>query len=80
MLAPEDEKFWLCFLHPSLPFRIGRDVGPVIVKEIALNLRLPRLIKKVEFVGPQIGVIAFHVRIVADVAGSRGRERKEIRA
>jgi len=36
--APDDEKLRLRLLHPRLPFRISIDVGPIILKEVSLNV------------------------------------------
>ena len=71
VFAPNDEKPRLLVSHPSLPLRVSVDVRAVVVEEIALNVGLARLIEKVEFIGPEIRVIAFHVGIVADMARSR---------
>src|SRR5438552_869407 len=68
--APDDKKLRLRLLHPCLPLRIGGDVGPVIVEEVTLNLRLLRLIEKIKFVSPKIGVISLGVRIVSDMTRS----------
>jgi hypothetical protein len=58
----------LVLAHPRLPFRIGVDIGAIVVEQIALNLGLARLIQKIEFVRPQIRVMAFDVRIVSGMA------------
>src|SRR5689334_594754 len=68
VLAPDDKKLRLRLLHPCLPFRIGLDVRPVIVEQVALNLCLPRLIEKIKLVCPKIRVISLGVRIVPDMA------------
>ena len=34
----DDENLRLRLLHPRLPFRISIDVGPMILKEVALNV------------------------------------------
>src|SRR4029453_11060636 len=68
VFAPDDEKLWLRLLHPGLPLRIGIDVRPVIVEEVALNLCLPGLVEKTKFVGPQIRIVLFDIRIVAEMA------------
>ena len=71
VFAPNDEKPRLLVSHPSLPLRVSVDVRAVVVEEIALNVGLARLIEKVEFIGPEIRVIAFHVGIVSDMARPR---------
>src|SRR6476659_4820601 len=74
VLAPDDQKPGLVLLHPGLPPGISVDVGAVIVEEIALDLCLPRLSEESVFIGPEIGIVALHVGIVADVAGSGCRQ------
>ena len=64
VLPPDHEQARLLLAHPRLPSRVGFHVGPIVVKKIALNVGLPRLVEKSELVGPQIGVIAIHVRVV----------------
>src|SRR5882724_2680614 len=76
--APKDEKARLLLAHPSLPLGVGVDVCAVVVKEVALNVGLAGLIEKGKFIGPEIRVIAFHVRIVSDMARPRRRQRQEI--
>src|SRR5439155_325877 len=51
--------------------RVSVNVRAVVVEEIALNVGLASLIEKVEFIGPEIRVIAFHVGIVSDMARPR---------
>src|ERR1043166_7884775 len=68
VFAPNDEKLRLCLSHPSLPLRIGVDVRSVIVEQIALNLCLPGLVDKIKFIGPQIRIVLFDIRIVANMA------------
>src|SRR5882762_4202276 len=65
--APEDEKPRLVFAHPGLPLGIRVYVCAVVVEEIALNVGLAGLAEKGEFIGPQIRVIAFDVRIAPDM-------------
>jgi hypothetical protein len=76
--TPDHQQVRLLLAHPCLPFRVGIDVGAVVVEEIALNLSLAGLINKMKFVGPEIGVMAFYVGIVPRVAGLRGCKRQEI--
>ena len=78
MFAPDDKQSGLLFLQPCLPLGIVRNVGPIIVEEIALNLRLPRSIQEPVFIDPEIGVVEFHPGIVTDMASFRGIERKQI--
>src|SRR5579871_6932010 len=68
VLSPKHEKSRLSFLHPRLPFGVRVDVSAIVVKQVALDLRLTRTIEKCILIGPEIGVIKFHIRIVADVA------------
>ena len=71
VFAPNDEKPRLFVSHQNLPLRLSVGVRAVVVEEIALNVGLARLIEKVEFIGPEIRVIAFHVGIVSDMARPR---------
>ena len=61
-------------------FRIGIDVGSIVVGKVGLDVRLPGLDSEGVFVGPQIGVVAARVRIASDMAVARGSERQEIRS
>jgi hypothetical protein len=45
-----------------------------------LNIRLPRLAQKRQFVGPKIGIVGFRVWITARMAGAGRRQREEIGA
>src|SRR5260370_38995225 len=65
-------------MHASLAPGIVFEVGAVVVKEVALNLDLTGLIEKSKFICPQIGVIAFHVRIASDMARPRRLQRQEV--
>src|SRR6266481_3998338 len=78
IFAPNHQQARLLLAHPCLPFGICLDVGAVVVKQVALNVGLAGLVEKCEFIGPEIRVIAIHVRIVPDMARPRSRERKEI--
>src|SRR5579862_8339664 len=80
ILPPDDQEAGLILAHPGLPLGIVVDVGAVVVEEVALNFGLAGLVEKIIFVGPEIGVVAFEVGIVADVARAGGRERKQIGA
>ena len=80
VLAPDDEKLRLCLLHPRLPLRIGVDVRPVIVEEIALNLRLPRRVQECVFVRPKVRIVERNVRIVPDMTRLCRLQRKQISA
>ena len=45
-----------------------------------MNIRLAGLIEKGKFIGPEIGVVAFHIGVVSDVTRPRGRQRQKIGA
>jgi len=64
VFAPDHQQARLLLPHPCLPFRVRFDIGSIIVKEIALNLRLARLIEKIELISPEIRVIAFDVWVI----------------
>src|ERR1700689_3233665 len=72
ILAPDHQQTWLLLAHPSVPLGVSVHVGAVVVEEVALNVALAGLIEKIIFVGPEIGVMAFDVGIVADVTRARG--------
>src|SRR4029077_11893963 len=78
VLTPNHEETRLSFLHPCLPFRVSVHVRSIVVEQIALNLRLSRLIQEVKLVPPQIRIIALHIRIVPDMARPRRLQRQEI--
>src|SRR5438874_2517088 len=78
ILAPDNQQARLLLAHPRLPLGIGIDIGAIIVEQIALNLRLPRLIQKSELVRPQIRIVAIDVRIVSDMACPRRLPRYKI--
>src|ERR1700733_1111302 len=78
ILTPDHQQAWLLLAHPGLPCGISVDVGAIVVKQVALNVGLPRLTEKGRFIGPEIRVIAFHVGIVPDMARPRGWQRQEI--
>src|SRR5258708_30761790 len=75
VLAPEDQKPRLLLAHPSLPLGICFDVRAVVVEKVALNFGLAGLGEKGKLIGPEIGVIAFHVGIAPYVARPRRRQR-----
>ena len=71
VFAPDDEKLRLPLLHPRLPFWIRVDVRPVIVEEVALNLRLPRRVQECVFISPKIRIVELNVRSVSDMTRLR---------
>src|SRR4051794_40753444 len=71
ILAPDNQQTRLLLAHPRLPLRIGVHISAIIVEQIALNLRLPRLIQKSKLVRPQIRIVAVDVWIVSDMARPR---------
>src|SRR4030088_2284790 len=79
-LTPDHQKSWLPLTHPRLPLRVRVNVGAVVIKEVALNLRLDGLAQKGKFIRPEIRIIAPHGRIAPDMACPRRRQRQEIRA
>src|SRR6266446_2271439 len=80
VFAPDYEQSRLSLTHPRLPPWIRLDGRAVIVEEVALNVRLHGLTEKSEFVGPEIGVVPFHVGIIPDMASARRCQRQKIRA
>ncbi len=61
--SPKSPAGAAAFAHPCLPLWIRVYISSVIVEQIALNLRLSWLTQKGKFIGPEIRIIAFHVRI-----------------
>ena len=43
VLAPDHEGRRLVFAEPGLPFRVGRDVGPIVVEQVPLESRADRV-------------------------------------
>ena len=76
ILAPDHQQARLLLVYAGLPPGIVVDVGAVVVEEVALNLDLAGLIEKSKFIGPQIGVIAFHGGIASDMARPRRLQRQ----
>src|ERR1700688_898193 len=75
VLTPDDQQARLFLAHPGLPLGVAVDVGAVVVEKVALNLGLSGLVEKEKFIGPEIRIIAFHVGIVSDMAGTRRSQR-----
>src|SRR5580765_1213889 len=80
VLSPDHQETRLLLAHPGLPLWVRLHIGSIVIEQIALNIGLVGLVEEIEFIGPEIRIVAFHVRIVADMPGARGRERKQIRA
>src|ERR1700733_1345647 len=78
VLSPNHQQSRLLLAHPSLPLRIVLHVGAIVVKQIALNLSLAGLIEEIKLVGPKIGVVTGHIRIVSDMASLRGFKRQQV--
>src|ERR1700689_193716 len=78
IFTPDHQQARLLLAHPCLPFRIGVHIGAIVVEEVALNLSLPGLIEKIEFIGPKVRVVAIHVWIISDMARTRSRQREKI--
>src|SRR5207249_7538609 len=67
ILTPDHQQARLFLAHPGLPLRVGIHIGSVVVEEIALDLSLVGLIKKVKLVSPEIGIVALDIRIISHV-------------
>ena len=80
ILTPDHEQARLLLAHPCLPFGVGVYIGSIIVEQIALNLGLAGLVEKIKFISPEIGVVAFDVGIVPDMARARRLQGQEIGA
>src|SRR6266403_4398880 len=74
IFAPNHQQPRLPFAHPCLPLGVGVDVRAVVVKEVALNIRLGGLAKKGKFIGPEIRGIELEVGIASYMARPRSRE------
>src|SRR5580692_99512 len=72
---PRSPKARLRVAHPSLPFRVVVHIRSIVVEQVSLNLGLAGLAEKGEFIGPQIRVVAFHARIISNMAGTRCSQR-----
>src|ERR1700676_4100152 len=48
----------------------GRLHCSIIVEKVALNVGLAGLVEEVKFICPEIGIIAFHIRIVSHMASA----------
>src|SRR5580698_8710020 len=75
ILSPDHQQARLRVAHPSLPFRVGVHIRSIVVEQVSLNLGLAGLAEKGEFIGPQIRVVAFHARIISNMAGTRCSQR-----
>ena len=73
ILTPDHQKAGLFLAHPGLPPGVGVHVGPVIIKEIALNIGLAGLVKKGKFIGPEVRVVALNIGVAADMTRARCR-------
>src|SRR5438094_10001884 len=62
ILAPANPQARLLLAHPRLPLGIGIDIGAILVEQIALNLRFPRLSQKSELVRPPSRSVPSEVR------------------
>src|SRR5260370_39495237 len=78
IFTPDHQQARLLLAHPRLPFWIGVHIGSIVVEQITLNVGLTRLVEKIKLIGPEIGVGAFHLRIVSHMARARGPERQEL--
>src|SRR5208282_2702451 len=78
MLAPDHQQGRLRLAHPRLPFRVSVDIGPIVVKQVALNVRLAGLAEKGKLIGPEIRVVAFEVRIVSNMARPCRSQREKV--
>src|SRR6202043_3471655 len=78
VFAPDDQKLWAGIPEPGLPLGVGVDVRAVVIEKVTLNIHLAGLAKKGKFIGPQIGVIAFHVGIASDMTRPRRLQRQQV--
>src|SRR5215472_11657876 len=76
--APNNQQAWLLVAHPCLPLWIRIHIAPIVIEEVALDLRLAKLIQKIEFVCSQIRIVLLDVRIAAHMPRPRGCQRQEI--
>lgn len=70
MLAQDDQKTRLALAHPGLPFPIGLDVRPLVVKEVGLDVRLARGAQEGEFVRPKIRAVELDIGIRCETASA----------
>jgi len=72
VFSPHHQQARLGPLHPGLPPRIGIHIGAVVVEQIALDVSFTGLVQERAFVGPEIGIVQFRMRITSDVPGAGG--------
>jgi hypothetical protein len=73
VLSPDDQGRGPCLAKPSLPLRIGGDVGPIVKKQRGLNVNLARARKKGVFIGPCVRIVAFGARTGTRITSRRSR-------
>ena len=76
--APEHEERRMMAPEPFLPGRVALDIGPVVVEELDLDIRLPGAAEKGELVSPEIRVVEPRPRAAADMALPSCRQGQEI--
>src|SRR5580698_7228725 len=74
VFTPDHQKPRLLVAHPGLPLGIRFDVSAVIVKQVALNIRLAGLVQEIELVLPKVRIIALDIGIASYVPCARSRK------
>src|SRR5579871_3500278 len=78
MLAPYDEKLRLGLLHPCLPLWISFYVCTVVIEQITLNLRLSRSIEESILIRPEIRIVEFDIRVIAQMTSLGGLKGQQV--
>src|SRR2546421_7866405 len=71
VLTPDHQQARLFLAHPSLPLGICLYISAIVVEQIALNLRLPRLVEERKLVRPQIRIVSVDIRSVSGMTRPR---------
>ena len=77
VLAPDHEGRRLMVAEPRLPLRVGRDVAPVVIEQVHLNLSLTGPRQTGILVDPAIRIVAVRMGCACDVALLGGFKRKK---
>jgi hypothetical protein len=61
VFSPDDEQGRLVLAKVLLPGRVRRDIAPVVVKQLDLDLRNSRLVQVCKLAIPKIGTVSFRM-------------------
>jgi hypothetical protein len=77
--TPEHEERRLMAVQPRLPCRIARDVGPVVIEQIHLDVALARTAQEGELIGPEVRVVEGYVGARSEMPLAGGVEGQKVR-